>query len=134
MENVLYGIWNTLSWKRSGPIDLGVLWKMFQNRATQLTIRSKCTYFRVLILQIVDNNRQKIESQNGGNKKAKHAWYVTPWYVRNVRFFGKFSVLCFLVTSVLKFGFLSYYRRNVLFWCMIWNTHKREKEFWSKYL
>ena len=27
-------------------------------------------------------------------------------------FFGKFGVLCFLVTSVLKFALLPYYRRN----------------------
>ena len=34
-------------------------------------------------------------------------------------FFGKFGVLCFLVSSVLRFAFLSYYRRNnflVIFW------------------
>ena len=31
--------------------------------------------------------------------------------VRNVRFFGKFDVLCFLETPVLRFVFLPYYRR-----------------------
>ena len=31
--------------------------------------------------------------------------------VRNVRFFGKFSMQNFLVTSILRFDFLSYYRR-----------------------
>ena len=41
------------------------------------------------------------ESQNGGNKKAKHA---------KCFFSGKFGVLCFLVTSVLRFAFLPYYR------------------------
>ena len=29
---------------------------------------------------------------------------------RNVRFFGKFGVLCFLETLVLRFAFLRYYR------------------------
>ena len=32
--------------------------------------------------------------------------------VRNVRFFGKFDVLCFLETPVLRFALLPYYRRN----------------------
>ena len=48
--------------------------------------------------------RQKGESQNGGNKKAKHAKFS---------FFRKFGVLCFLVTSVLRFALLSYYRQYV---------------------
>ena len=35
--------------------------------------------------------------------------------VRNVRvFFGKFGVLCFLVTSVLRCAFLPYYQQTVL--------------------
>ena len=33
-------------------------------------------------------------------------------WVRNGRFFGKFGVLCFPVTSVLSLDFLPYYRRN----------------------
>ena len=33
--------------------------------------------------------------------------------VRNVCFLGKFGVLCFVETSILRFGLLSYYRRNV---------------------
>ena len=31
--------------------------------------------------------------------------------VRDVRFFGKFGVLCFLETPVLRFALLPYYRR-----------------------
>ena len=76
--------------------------------------------------------QQKGESQNGCYKKAKHAkfsekqTFLTPWYV-NIRvhirgtkysFFGKFGVLCFLETSVLRFALFPYYRqyfvRNVL--------------------
>ena len=68
--------------------------------------------------------RQKRESQNGCFKKTKHAkfsekWtFLTLWYahvrtcayqgVRNVRFFGKLGVLCFLETLVLTFAFLPY--------------------------
>ena len=33
--------------------------------------------------------------------------------VRNVCFFGKFGVLCFLLTPVLRFALLPYYRRIV---------------------
>ena len=33
--------------------------------------------------------------------------------VRNFRFFGKFDVLCFLVTPILRFAIVPYYRRNV---------------------
>ena len=70
--------------------------------------------------------QQKGEFYNGGNKKAKHTKFSkknpnishplisTRMYeyqgVRNVRFFGKFSVLCFLVTSVLRCALLPYYR------------------------
>ena len=63
--------------------------------------------------------RQEGESQNRCFKKTKHAKYsanrtfLTPEYqgVRNVHFFGKFDVLCFLETPVLRFAFLSYYRQ-----------------------
>ena len=47
--------------------------------------------------------RQNWESQNGGNKKTK-----------KFSFFGKFGILCFLVTSILRFAFLPYYRRVAL--------------------
>ena len=59
---------------------------------------------------------QKSESQNGGNNKTKHVKFSR---VR-VRikgkicsFFGKFGVLCFLVTFVLRFALFLYYRRNL---------------------
>ena len=60
-------------------------------------------------------------------KKTKHAkfsekrLFLTPWYahahvcvsgVRNVRFFGKFGVLCFLIIPVLRFALLPYKRLN----------------------
>ena len=76
--------------------------------------------------------KQKGKSQSGDNKKTKHnkfskkRTFLTPWYahvrvctcayqgVKNVRFFGKFGVLCILVTSPLWFAFFPYYRRNLL--------------------
>ena len=60
--------------------------------------------------------RQKGESQNGGNKKAKHTKFSTkrtfPPAYQGVRNFG---VLCFLVTSVLRFVHLPYYPWYVTF-------------------
>ena len=75
---------------------------------------------------------QKVESQNGGynTKHAKFSekrTFLTPWYahthernvryayqgVRNVCFFEKLGVLCLLVTTVLRFALLPYYRRLV---------------------
>ena len=35
--------------------------------------------------------------------------------IRNVRFFGKSGMICFLVMAVLRFVLLPYYRRNVLY-------------------
>ena len=70
--------------------------------------------------------RQKAKSKNGGNKKTKHSKLSEKTNipkplirtrpgayqgVKNVYFFGKIDVLCFLVTSVLRFVFLPYYRR-----------------------
>ena len=68
--------------------------------------------------------RQKGKSQDGGNRKAKHAKFsvkkprtflphLIQW-VRNVHFFRKIGVLCFVVTSVLRFTFLPYY------WQLVW--------------
>ena len=54
---------------------------------------------------------QKGESQNGGNKNTKHAKFS-----KERTFFGKFGVLCILVTSVLRFALLPYYRRNCTFY------------------
>ena len=61
--------------------------------------------------------RQKGESQNGGNKKTKHAkfsekWtFLIPWYAnahvhitdKKCSFFGKFGALCFLTTINVQF-------------------------------
>ena len=66
--------------------------------------------------------RQKDKSQNGGNKKTKHAEFSEkrtfltppPPLIRTRKkcsFFGKSGVLRFLVTSVLRLALLPYYRR-----------------------
>ena len=73
---------------------------------------------------------QKDKYQDGSSEKTKHNKFsekmnisyplirtCTCAYlgVRNARFFGKFGVLFFLVTSILKFVFLPYYRRPFSF-------------------
>ena len=73
--------------------------------------------------------RQKDESRSWGNKNTKHAQFkkkkqifLTPWYphvhmcIRSKKysFFGKFYVLCFLVTSLLRHALLPYYRQVVV--------------------
>ena len=70
--------------------------------------------------------RQKGESQNGCFTKTKHAKFsaktnifyplictrtcANQW-VKNARFFGKYSLLCFLETPVLGFALLPCYRQ-----------------------
>ena len=56
--------------------------------------------------------RQNCESQNGCFNKTKHATRTCAYQrVRNVRFFRKFGVLCFVETTVLRFVLSPYYRR-----------------------
>ena len=74
-------------------------------------------------------NKAKVESQNGCFKETKHVKFSEKTNiskllirtrrcayqgVRNVRFFGRFDVLCFLETPVLRFALLPYYQRNGL--------------------
>ena len=92
---------------------------------------------------------QKGESQNGSNKNTKHAkfsekrTFFTPGthtYVcvsggKKRSFFGKFGVLCILVTSVLRFVLLPYYRRLLItrknYPILAWRNvfHKRDLAF-----
>ena len=68
--------------------------------------------------------RQKGESQNRGNNKTKHTNFSKkmnisyPLYQVREKcsgfFYRKFGVLCFPVTSILRFAFLPYYRRSHL--------------------
>ena len=57
--------------------------------------------------------KQKSESQNGGNKKAKHAEYSEKrsFLTRGLEMFvfRKLGMLCSLLTSVLRFALLPYY-------------------------
>ena len=67
--------------------------------------------------------KQKGVPQNGSNKKTKHAKLGKKWCVsgmcigclsggKKCSFFGKFGMLCFLATSILRFTLLPYYRQN----------------------
>ena len=75
--------------------------------------------------------RQKGESQNGCFKKTKHAkfsekrLFLTPWYPhvcvsggKKCSFFGKFGLLCFLETPILRFTLFAYYRRFIKTCCL----------------
>ena len=58
--------------------------------------------------------RQKGESQNGYFKKKKHSdthTYLCISEGKKFQFFGKFCVLCFLETPVLRIILLPYYRQ-----------------------
>ena len=81
--------------------------------------------------------RQKGESQNGCYKKTKHAkvfekrTFRTPWYAharvrtwsKKCLFFGEFGVLCFLLTSVLRFTLLRCYRRYMVRMIHVWHAN-----------
>ena len=71
--------------------------------------------------------RQEGESQNGCHKKIKHIKFSKKRFLppdtytyecvsggKKYSFFGKFDVLCFLVTSVLRFALMLYYRRSIM--------------------
>ena len=81
-------------------------------------------YFEIANLSVI---RQKGKSQNGCNKRTKHAKFSEKHFLppdtyicdvsggKKCLFFGKFGVLYFLVTSVLRFALLLYHRRiNVI--------------------
>ena len=85
-------------------------------------------------------NKVKEWISNGCFKKTKHVkfsekqvflalWYACVSGGKKCLFFGKFDVLCFLGTPVLRFAFLPYYRRHtvtsfrfVTLWCW-WLNH-----------
>ena len=66
---------------------------------------------------------QKDKSQKGGFKRAKHAKYskkrtfITPGHAhvsgKKYSIFGKFGVLCFLETSVLRFALFASLRKTL---------------------
>ena len=70
---------------------------------------------KILHEQLV-SNKAKGESQNGGNKNTKHAKFSEKYvYVSGGKkrpLLGKFGTLYILVTSVLRFVLLPYYRRT----------------------
>ena len=71
------------------------------------------------------------ESQNGYYKKTKNAKFLEKRKKcvsggKKCSFFGKFGVLCFLETPVLRFALLPYYRRSVIY------AHKESFSAWDK--
>ena len=66
--------------------------------------------------------RQKGESKSGGKKKTKHGQILSG--VKKCSFFGKFAVLCFLVTSFLDspFSFITNEMSNISV-ILIWVVH-----------
>ena len=60
--------------------------------------------------------RQKGESQNGCFKKTKHAKFSEKrtFLTESFSFLGKFVMLCFFKTLVLRFALLLYYRRYMV--------------------
>ena len=63
----------------------------------------------LVILTIISSViRQKDEFQNGDNEKANETKLLGG---KKCSFFGKFGLLCFLLTSVLRFALLPYDRR-----------------------
>ena len=85
-----------------------------------------CDNLQCQILKFV-RNKAKGESQNGVSRKQstpdfpKNEYFLPPgthMYVcvsgsKKCSFFGKFGVLCFLETPVLRFALLPYYRQVV---------------------
>ena len=52
--------------------------------------------------------------------------YVCLSGCKKCSFFGKFGTLCFLVTSVLRFAFLPYHQRNLIWWITTVKPSKKE--------
>ena len=97
--------------------------------------RSRDLLISFKILNSTTVTRQKSESQNGCHKKTKHVkfsekptifttWYpntekrtvLTPWYThlrKKFSFFGKFDMLCFLVTPALRHTILPYCQQTI---------------------
>ena len=80
------------------------------------------TYFKSSIVSIPNSSviGHNGESQNGGNKKTKHTKFSENEHFlppdthkggKKSSFFGKFGVLYFLLTSVLRFTIMPYYRQ-----------------------
>ena len=103
------------------------IWLAFQNENEWIFIFTRLKRF-VLMVSINRKSlliRQTDESQNVCYKETKHAknkhllppdthTHVCEARGKNCPLFGKFGVLSFLVTPVLRFAFLPYYRQLML--------------------
>ena len=79
--------------------------------------------------------RQKGKSQNGSFKKTKHAKFsektnISYPLIRTRSFLGKFDLLSFLETPVLRFALLPYYRRLGVI--IIFTKISENLHFWMK--
>ena len=101
--------------------------------------------FKVITILIVGNKAKgQISKRVFQESKARQIFRKTNNSypkIRNVRFFGKFGVFCFLETSVLRFALLPYYRRNHCLladgsntpWCYVrplWVNNSTLNSFW----
>ena len=70
----------------------------------------------LIIMNPVVPNRNIVKKSR--SKDLLHCWYVCVSGSKKCSFFGKFGVLCFLETSVLRFTLLLYYPRHypTMFW------------------
>ena len=96
---------------------------LIQSRSLSTFIKESVKHFRIALFTKI------LYAINYFHKKPHHKcltrFLITPLKsvitntyvyvsgVRNVRFFGKFDVLCFLETSALRFALLPYYRRII---------------------
>ena len=75
----------------------------------------------IVILKIVGNKATGVARKQNTSNFPKNKYFLPPDMHTHVcvsggkkcSFFGKFGVFCFLVTPVLRFALLPYYRRNV---------------------
>ena len=96
---------------------LTLFWKNLKISAILLVIlKNGVVVFEMNSLVFGNKAKGLISKQVFQENKARQ---ISPWFVhvcvsggKNCSFFGKFGVLCFLETLVLRFALLPYYRRS----------------------
>ena len=114
------------------PIIVLKNWVPCRNNALKLKKRLKLWKDQPSTTVLFVGNKAKGRIAKRCFKKTKHTIFsekrtflrtFTYQGVRNVRFFGKFDVLCFLETPVLRFAFLPYYQRIMVASDIYKNAH-----------
>ena len=103
-------------WLRKKPVTLnGLVAQLVVNKAKR----------RILKRRSQENKARQIFRKNYNFLPLDTHTYACVSGGKKSLFFGKFDVLCFLVTSVLRFPFLPYYRRILVFSQLYWKklTH-----------